>query len=526
MVNNYGFNSHLMKACLVAVFAIGLAACSSSDSPSDDDMTDMDMSATDLAAERTDISVKITAANTAVNGLTDDASDAAIDAAEMAVGAAKRAVANSSVPDEEKAAFNTAISAIEGSLGVKKTSITAAREDADAAMKKAMAATGKAMHAALTADPLNLLAATGADTITDAGTLDLGVGSATGAVEPPAMMAGASVGSLGAWEGTSYSHTDSGTKVVNSAVVYTNRGAPTSEPFDDAHDLDTGEDFLTVNTAAEYALVMAAAFTHSGTQNHPVPDKSDAVYVRGTYDGAPGEYRCETGCSSRNDGMGSPTALVGTWTFTPDDGAMVSQPDANYLYFGWWLRKDKDGMPTAASAFHGVEGTVAQAVTLGAAEMEGSATYAGKAAGKFALSNPLEGTGDAGHFTADALLKATFGDGAGAGITGMIDNFMANDKSVPWSVELQSAEWGSAGAFATATTDVDTTEDNETLGTVWSIDGNSAQESGRWGGQMYDEASSGDDDDGSNIPTTVTGTFQSEFSSLGRMVGAFGANKQ
>ena len=47
---------------------------------------------------------------------------------------------------------------------------------------------------------------------------------------------------------------------------------------------------------------------------------------------------------------------------------------------------------------------------------------------------------------------------------------------------------------------------------------------------MYDELPGATDDspagDGSDIPTTVTGTFYSEFSSIGRMVGAFGADKQ
>jgi len=42
---------------------------------------------------------------------------------------------------------------------------------------------------------------------------------------------------------------------------------------------------------------------------------------------------------------------------------------------------------------------------------------------------------------------------------------------------------------------------------------------------MYDEMPGlPPDGDGSNIPTTVTGTFYSEFSSIGRMVGAFGAD--
>ena len=62
---------------------------------------------------------------------------------------------------------------------------------------------------------------------------------------------------------------------------------------------------------------------------------------------------------------------------------------------------------------------------------------------------------------------------------------------------------------------------NEALSTVWSIDGNSAAASGTWSGQMYDD----DDDDGSNVPSTVLGTFQSSFGSIGQMVGGFGASK-
>ena len=84
--------------------------------------------------------------------------------------------------------------------------------------------------------------------------------------------------------------------------------------------------------------------------------------------------------------------------------------------------------------------------------------------------------------------------------------------------------WGADGAITASTADSTTTTAD---GTTWSIDGNSASESGTWSGQMYDElpgnAPAGD---GSNIPTTVTGTFYSEFSSIGRMVGAFGADKQ
>ena len=59
-------------------------------------------------------------------------------------------------------------------------------------------------------------------------------------------------------------------------------------------------------------------------------------------------------------------------------------------------------------------------------------------------ANPLDGSGDGGHFTADAALSATFGAVADdvLGISGTLDNFMANDESVPWSVELHLAGWG------------------------------------------------------------------------------------
>ena len=543
------FNNHLMKACLAAVFAIGLAACSSSDSPSDDDMTDMDMSATDLAAERTDIGVKITAANTAVNGLTDDASDAAISAAETAITTAKTAVMDSSIPDSEKAAFNTAITAIEGTLGVKKTSIMEAREDANEAMMKAMAATGKALHAALGGTPtagttaLNNLDLTTPDTDLSNG-LSIDAVAGAGALEDTddpdsvTLEAGNSAGALGTWMGTDYALT-SGTgesQVTNEARVYINQGAPDSEPFADVYTLleTTGnEGYIAVDgtAAAEVARVMATPFMHSGTQSHPIPERSDALYVRGTYDGAPGEYRCTGTCTSTNDGKGSPSALAGTWHFKPDSGAMVSQPDANYLYYGWWVSKDNEGMPTAASAFTGVNGAIAALVDDPVSAVTGSATYSGKAAGKFAMSNPLTATGNGGHFTADANLTATFGTNDApnnGGVSGTIDQFRLNDGSEDpgWSVTLNRAPWGTAGAFTSTADTTNTTAD----GTVWSINGNPAPESGTWSGQMYDElpgtAEADPAGDGSNIPTTVTGTFYSEFSTIGRMVGAFGADKQ
>ena len=54
--------------------------------------------------------------------------------------------------------------------------------------------------------------------------------------------------------------------------------------------------------------------------------------------------------------------LADGWEFIHDVDAMVSVADTNYLYFGWWLMKDKDDVPTAASAFTGTVGTVEMSV--------------------------------------------------------------------------------------------------------------------------------------------------------------------
>ena len=285
---------------------------------------------------------------------------------------------------------------------------------------------------------------------------------------------------------------------------------------------------------------MAAAFVHSGAAESPVCSRQDV-----TLSTTRGDLRWRAGrvplhgdtCSSTNDGKGGPSALGGTWHFKPDAGAnaMAHRPDANYLYYGWWVSKDEDGMPTAASAFTGIVGDVdnvgntAAKPTMSGTALTGSAMYAGHAAGKFALdysqNKLLDGASDGGHFTADVMLSATFGDPnhasspvANAGISGTIDNFMANGESVPWSVELKRAGWDSGAAtFGGSGNEAET---------VWSIEGTPALESGGWSGQMYDEAASGAADDGSNVPTTVTGTFYSVFDKVGRMVGAFGANKQ
>ena len=493
-------------------------------------------------AERAAINSAIMTARAAVPGVNNDSTDSEVSAAETAIANARAAIAAATnVPAEEKAANTATVDTLAAQLTAAKTARMAAMDAADEAMAKAMAETGKLLHAALAGpaatntaldnigDPGLTSAGLAIDAAAGAGTLadDDDPGSVT-------LKAGDAAGSLGSWMGMDYALT-TGTgdaKVTNEARVYTNRGAPKSVSFADAGytvaTATSGDDingYLTLDEADAVTLgrIMGATFTHSGTQTHAIPSRSDALYIRGTYDGAPGEYRCTGACSSTNDGKGSPSALGGAWHFKPDSGAMVSQPDANYLYYGWWVSKDNDGGPTAASAFVGEVGDVdGTGDTPSGETLTGSATYAGHAAGKFAMSNTLDGTGNGGHFTADAMLTAKFGaiaEDNENGVTGTIDNFRLNDgdEDPGWSVTLnRSSAWATDGGITGPTSDA----------TVWSVNGNKALASGTWSGTMYDEMP-GDppNGDGSNIPTAVTGTFYSEFSTIGRMVGAFGAEK-
>ena len=488
---------------------------------------------TRIAGVLSELQGDINAANMLVNGLNDESSDEDVMAARTAISNAKTKIAAADIPTANKTALT-------GMLA--ETTLTqkiASRNDAN----KAKTVLGKAMYAALAGpDPntQNALNNIPAPTWDASGGLVIdapaGAGALADADDPASatLVAGASVGSQGGWNGTDYAHT-AGTgdaMVTNAARVYTNKGPDGTQPFS-----GTGGKYTLITAAGptqgyvelgtgETPVTRAggAAFTHSGTQTYQTPSQRDAFYVRGTYDGAPGQFRCATGCSSENDGKGNVSALGGTWHFKPDAGAMVSEPDEHYLYYGWWVRKDSNGMPKVASAFAGRFGTDPGDSTDGLdpagdlSTITGSATYAGNAAGKFAMSNPLDGTGNGGHFTADAMLNATF-SGTGAGVTGTIDNFQLNDGSSDpgWSVSLARGGLGAAGAISAPVADP----------TVWSINGHKAPASGTWTGTMYDELP-GDppDGDGNNIPTTVTGTFYSEFSNIGRMVGGFGADKQ
>ena len=332
------------------------------------------------------------------------------------------------------------------------------------------------------------------------------------------------------WEGKRYTAEpdDDGTY---EARVYSNVGDPTegakfnsgSTELPAVGDLNdtTGETPVLSTLTGYAALVDSPSFDQSaGVKEFELPTNTIRYSVSGTYHGVAGTYYCtpaaDSTCASRKAAKGfelgstlddTNAFTAGGWTFKPTDpeARVTSTPDDAYLSYGWWIHKSADGSTFTASAFVDNKGTVQAAAALDT--LQGTATYTGGAAGKYALSSSTGGTNDAGHFTAKATLEADFSDNS---ITGTIDNFIGADgESRDWSVELKEAAVAATGGISR-------TDDNDT---VWTIGGKAAKASGEWSGTLYDNGADG-------VPKVGTGTFYSTYDQDGKIVGAFGVNKQ
>ena len=193
--------------------------------------------------------------------------------------------------------------------------------------------------------------------------------------------------------------------------------------------------------------------------------------------------------------------------------------------------------------------------------MTGKAEFAGAAAGKVALVDDVNGTADGGHFVADAMLTADFGDGDTAGtISGKISNFRTGEMERDWTLDLletalfansedtdggdvfDASEVTASHHFNTTDDDLNPTSDHDEAdaevgkGTVWTMgsgdDARSAPAAGDWMGTFYGTTAGLDAADervtthtrNDGTPTSVGGEFSAEFGEVGRMVGAFGAN--
>jgi len=358
-------------------------------------------------------------------------------------------------------------------------------------------------------------------------TLNIGGGSAVMLKEDKEAM----VADNHDWEGKRYHRTTPASAGMYEAIVYSNVGDPKQgRKFGSTAEVSQIGDFeYKVNSDGKLAsstvidsnnagkVALSGVTRSSGKETFKLPDPNTGnqqeITVPGSFHGVSGNYICDTG-ADRNQACSATVAdegfsLSGTWTFKPSDpnARVTDMPDQAYASYGWWLHKSADDKIYTASAFHDYKGADSSTVNLPEA---GTATYMGGAAGKYALASSTGGTNEAGHFTARAMLMAKFGSRNTNMVEGTIDNFKVGDagESRAWSVKLKE---GTATDQGVITGPAD--------GTAWTMGDDSADASGEWSGQFFEQ---GTDD----VPGVVTGTFYTEFGRDGKMVGAFGATGQ
>ena len=311
---------------------------------------------------------------------------------------------------------------------------------------------------------------------------------------------------------------------IERLTVYTDVGAPEAMAFtpENLNLLNevSGEVILEGGLAVEAAYwplvrsssLAAAPARGSVTHGATGTGADEGLSFDGVFAGAAGGYSCGgAACSVTLDDTGAATDMGGTWTFGPDEGAMVQVPDYDHLQFGWWLQEKDDGSRGFQTFAGGTGFTVgAGAVT---AAMTGSATYRGAAAGVYAsvdvAGDQVTGATE-GEFTAEATLTAHFFGALDDGeIAGEIDSFrnMSGEPMAGWRVTLRRAELTDGRAdFA-----------GQSVATL----GPGTNGSGSWEGLFHGTGGNADDP----RPGHVTGRFDAHF--LGtRVAGAFGASKE
>ncbi len=513
---------------LVASLALLLAGCGGGSSSNNGDDMDMDM---DMSMEqKTALMNAHSTLQQAVNALVGEATQEEVNAAMTAATALQNAInAATDVADSDLAMYRSALTNANTAIGTAQDLLTTQGN-------KEMTAMAKALKAAIGIDKLNASDAAVAALGFDPKVIPVldGDGDTSTTTDDTTIIElekGDSPGMLGSWKGTDYSGMvgTGAAKTTGMTRTYSNAEASKSVGF--TSEAGVALHSLALHTATptklgDYTVPADGSTANENIAGSKFPTTGQQTYTgdnrkfSGTYMGASGTYECtSTGdCTARVDGDGAIT-LAGTWTFTPSANAMVQQKDVAYLHFGWWIRKDSKGNPTHAGAIYGMTGATLQDESLiNTANLVGEAKYVGKAAGKFAISDPLRPANDnAGHFTANAELMADF-KSTGSTLSGTIDMFRLNDGSTDpgWSVDLQKATFvNDDDKFRTA----DTPDGDQT---VWSISGNKGAASGSWEAQMYNDKAG----DGNNTPDSIVGSFMSNIGNTHELVGAFGAEKE
>ena len=332
--------------------------------------------------------------------------------------------------------------------------------------------------------------------------------------------------------------------MTDTLVVYSNTDFEIPVDFADEHALNTNPDSnnvyqsLIVNSGNidQASDVTNFPMTPNSTTN--IPMNVGGTGLEGQFDGADGEYWCDTvgGCDVSTDGDGNLNAVTGDLYFTPADGATVDRPDPDYMYFGYWLRESEDGNGDpefeAAGMYWGAAPSPMNYVQM----LEGSATYEGSATGLYVRrwtdANNQVLRRRTGQFTADAALNANFG-GAGIAaadhysISGTIDNFMTGGRAIDpsWRLALQRADFGSGTTLGPY---------NDFIGVAQHVDANGdpisgSVSDGRWSGRFFGNVEVDNDPvepgNQSTLPSGVAGDLVGHFNN-GDVIGAFGAERQ
>ncbi len=496
-----------------------------------------------------DASDDLQAALAALSGSTP--TQAQLDAANEALGALNTAImAGADLTEDEKAPYEHEAGNAAAPISTAQAAFDKAEDEAENTANAAMAVTAAKLYAGISAQmgtgDGTTFAATDRDAAYNAAETAILVSIGDGTNTPAVPASGlhtlsedgdTMVADNHGWDAKRYIDPAGGDSVE--AVVYSNVEDPTrGDPFNEEYTLLTtattgvlvGELAVTGDVAGATSRVAFTGVTRTaGTETFELPDPNDLTQTRiripGSYHGVSGNYYCTpatpaNGCSAAVATEGFTVSSGDTWAFAPSSATarVMESADVDYASYGWWLFKEANDGDFTASAFVDERGTVPDAINLNT--LNGTAKYVGGAAGKYALSSSTGGMNDAGHFTARATLEANFTTNDGTdtttnAITGTLDMFIGADgQSRNWEVKLNGSPITDTGGIGEAG---DTTGDNAP--TVWTIGDDAADAAGEWTGNLRNNGTDG-------VPQVATGTFYSEFGRSGKMVGAFGANKQ
>ena len=573
---------NLMTVCLAAVFALGLAACSSSnDGPPAADVTDMTDMPTEPTAPMPPAPMPVEVANLMYLD-----EDNAPMAGTMMVAAGEMATNNGVIfmcpagGDDCEVTVNADSSATSTGGAATATlsadamlQVAQAKQDAQdeadrAALENRDRIIGKdrALEAVMVLPATGTLSALGVDEIS----ISRGPSGPASVTSTGYSPHGDGALPNGDWAGTRLMQSVTG--ATNHLFVYTDIEAPTRihfynwdgdsttpslypdevtdalmEPAKSSTDItpltlgDGGETFSAATADLTRFPEPQAPEEGDFTEDYPVNDASSSsadgtnnqVSIPGNYNGAGGRYICAPAaagpaCSVTVAPSGA-YASDDAWTFVPELNSTAWRGDQEFMSFGWWLQEPTS--PTGSYTFRyyadgDAYGSQDDATALVLAN--GSATYNGRAAGKFVIQE-IDDTGvtggEAGMFTAAASLTATFtggtDNGAAGNIMGTINGFQSDNAGVDvsgWSVSLNrqtTSDLGSGGDVTSVGTN--------NVPTAGGFDGATAMMGdqtayGTWTSQFFGQPT------GNAYPLGVGGRFQAD-NEAASIAGAFGARR-